>query len=72
MMLNTTQPSIAKPVVSAFLNMRIRCQHFTGQGDDWNTTQCRCKGNNHAGSICAMGYCPQLRDEAAEAAVGWN
>lgn len=71
-MLNSPQPSIAKPVVSAFITMRVRCEFYAGGDADWDSTQCRCKGNNHAGSICAMGYCPQLRDEAAEAAVGWN
>lgn len=71
-MLATTPPSPAAPVVLAFMRMRNTCQHFTGRPDDWDTTQCRCKGNNHAGSVCAMGYCPILREQADQDAVGWR
>lgn len=58
-------------VIDAFKRMRVTCPHYTGKQNDWEASQCVRSGNNHAGSTCGMGYCPELREQADEAEVGW-
>lgn len=62
----------AGQVITTFANMRRACPHYAGTGAEWDSRQCTKAGNNYQGSTCCMPCCPILRDQAAEAGMGWN
>lgn len=74
MMANAT-PAVAgaeaAKVVTAFQSMRNGCRHYAGTPLDWDSAECTCKGNDHRGSVCAMVWCPRVRQQAGEIDRGW-
>lgn len=68
---STRAAGAAARVIESFITMRQACPSFAGIGSEWDHTQCLRAGNNQIGSICSMGYCPQVREAADARKVGW-
>lgn len=65
----TDKDTPAASVVSAFISMRERCQHYKGFKDTHDDLQCGHPDHSEGGEWCCLSQCPRIEKAADDMGV---